>query len=189
MSLHSRGRTARVVIRWRAHTSAEPHLYFSLAPHSRGLRRSFEVSSLYRCSPRLTAWLSSRRSFGTPGHLDGSTEPDLAARGRLDRRLRANRAATACTSLAVPARYGSSQGASLHLPATVSRNTPAVKTRNNMTPARRPGTNGDGFFLETDGGLPKDISGQPLIGGNAWTCWRFTPLPPSCLYVSQASGG
>jgi hypothetical protein len=52
----------------------------------------------------------------------------------------------AVTSLAIAARYGSNQGAGLHLPATVSRNTPAAETRQSMSGFFRPGINGDGFL-------------------------------------------
>jgi hypothetical protein len=52
----------------------------------------------------------------------------------------------AFTSLAVPARYGSNQGAGLHLPATVSRNTPAAETWVSMGQNVGAGINGDDFF-------------------------------------------
>jgi hypothetical protein len=51
----------------------------------------------------------------------------------------------AFTSLAVPARYGSNQGAGLRLPATVSRNTPATEARVSMRQVFRPGMSGDEF--------------------------------------------
>lgn len=52
----------------------------------------------------------------------------------------------AFTSLAVPARYGSNQGAGLHLPATVSRSTPAAETRGSMGQVCGAGMSGDKFF-------------------------------------------
>lgn len=47
------------------------------------------------------------------------------------------------TSLTIAARYGSSEGAGLRLPATVSRNTPAAETRLSMGQVFGAGTSGD----------------------------------------------
>ena len=52
----------------------------------------------------------------------------------------------AVTSLAIAARYGSNQGAGLHLPATVSGNTQAVETGTSMAAFLAAGMNGDDFL-------------------------------------------
>ncbi len=57
----------------------------------------------------------------------------------------------AFNSLAIAARYGSNQGAGLHLPATVSRNTPAAETGRSMAAFFRPGMNGEDFLSEMPG--------------------------------------
>lgn len=66
----------------------------------------------------------------------------------------------AVTSLAIAARYGSNQGAGLHLPATVSRNTPAAETRQSMAAFFRPGMNGDDFLSEKPGAAAFDGKGR-----------------------------
>ncbi len=66
----------------------------------------------------------------------------------------------AVTSLAIAARYGSNQGAGLHLPATVSRNTPAGETGRSMAAFLRPGMNGDDFLSEKPGAAAFDGSGR-----------------------------
>ncbi|MCV9962596.1 hypothetical protein OIU34_11870 [Pararhizobium sp. BT-229] len=52
----------------------------------------------------------------------------------------------AFTSLTVPARYGTNQGAGLRLPATVSRNTPATEARESMGQVFEAGVSGDDIF-------------------------------------------
>ena len=60
--------------------------------------------------------------------LDGSTEPGMAAGGRLDRTVRFDAAPSMhFTPSALAARYGSNESAGFHLPANVSRNTPAME--------------------------------------------------------------
>ena len=66
----------------------------------------------------------------------------------------------AVTSLAIAARYGSTQGAGLHLPATVSRNTPAAETGRSMAAFFRPGMNGDDFLFEKPGAAAFGGSGR-----------------------------
>ena len=54
----------------------------------------------------------------------------------------------AFTSLIPAARYGSNQGTGPHLPATVSRNTPAVETGAIMPRGFRAGKNGDEIYSD-----------------------------------------
>ena len=60
-------------------------------------------------------------------HLHGFPEPDMAARGRLDRSDALPARSMALTSSTLPARYGSDGSTDPRLPATVSRNTPATE--------------------------------------------------------------